>query len=316
MSKQLLHEINLKEDIPKRIKNFSQKLTKFASNQQVLLKALFLSFVATIFFVGISFPDLWQSYFLFRQRWFGLISIAIYILSSLIFVLITNWGVFRSISVFIQSNILALFAFAYFLRLNIRDILIFGFSFNTAFLFLILSGLIFLVNLNLFGENKRQHWLLIPQVMLFALQAFSLLSFTDTFITSRVSFSSDWLNVLFNIHPFFWLTLCGLAITTITVFSYKIDSLKEFFKVFGIFAFCIIQIIFLIYIIVFIDISLNLTYWNLTLMTLIFWDWLDGNFRIIAQKLEDSKFYPRLTISTIYHFILFLIVLLAPQISF
>jgi hypothetical protein len=152
-------------------------------------------------------------------------------------------------------------------------------------------------------------------VILFALQGYSFLSLTGTYVTDSTSFSSDWLNILFNLHPFFWLTLSALAIATISVLSLKITKTQDLLKFFGLFGFLMVQGILMIYLTNFVDFNLNLTYWNLALMALIYWDYLDSPLKIISQKMEDTKYYSRLTVSTIYHAGLFLLVMLAPQLQ-
>jgi len=309
-----LLEIPLKEKSWEKILDFKNQTLDFLEQHQAILKASLLVFIAIIFFVGIAFPETIQTHFFSRQRWFGLTSVILYLLFSLIFVLLTKWSWFQSIAVLVQSNLLMLFSFAYFLRLNFREIIIGEFSFHTSLLSIPLALLIFLVNYRLFQDSSRvPFWLIIPQVLLFALQAFSVLSFTDSFLFSRVNFSSDWLNLLFNIHPFVWLTLAGLAIAVISVFSYNLEKLSDFWKIMAIFGFLIIQTMVFVYLIQFADLALKLTYWHLTLLTLIVWDWLYNSLFIIAKKIPDPRFYVRLTVSTIYHLILLLIVLLIPQ---
>ena len=309
-----LLEIPLKEKPWVKLLQLKKQTLDFLQQHQALLKALLLVFIAIVFFIGTAFPETIQNNFFSRQRWFGLTSVALYILFSLIFVLLTKWSWFQSVAVLVQSNLLMLFTFAYFLRLNFREVMIAGFSFHTSLLSIPLALLIFLVNYHLFQNSSRvPFWLIIPQVMLFALQAFSVLSFTDSFLLSRVSFSSDWLNLFFNIHPFVWLALAGLAIATISVLSYNLEKLSDFWKVLAIFSFLIIQTMVFIYLIQFADLILKLTYWHLTLLTLIVWDWLYNSLMIIAKKIPDSRFYARLTVSTIYHLVLFLVVLLIPQ---
>ncbi len=309
-----LLEIRLKEKPWVKLVNLKNQTLNFVQQHQALLKALLLVFIAIVFFIGIAFPETIQNNFFSRQRWFGLTSVALYILFSLIFVLLTKWSWFQSVAVLVQSNLLMLFTFAYFLRLNFREVIVSGFSLHTSLLSIPLALLIFLVNYHLFQNSSRVPlWLIVPQVMLFALQAFSVLSFTDSFLLSRVSFSSDWLNLLFNIHPFVWLALAGLSIATINVLSYNLEKLSDFWKILAIFSFLIIQIMVFIYLIQFVDWFLSLTYWHLTLLTIIVWDWLYSSMLIIAKKLPDNKFYARLTVSTIYHLVLLLVVLLMPQ---
>ncbi len=315
MNAQPIQEIPLKKNFRGQVQTFLQNSLKNLQRNQPLLKSLILTLIAAVFFLGVYYADIWQSQLVFRQRWFGLACIGVYTLVSYLLAIFSSWDRPRILSAWIQSNLLTLISFAYFLRLSNRELEVWNFSFNTGLIFVALIGLIFLVNYNLFGKNQRQLWLLLPQVVLFALQGFSFLSLTGTYITDSTSFSSDWLNLLFGLHPFLWLTTSGLAIAAISVLSLDLIKKDQLLRFLALFSFLMVQGVLVIYLVNFTDLGLSLTYWNLALMTLIFWDYLDTPLRIVAHKLEDPKYNSRLAVSTVYHALLLLLVVFAPQIQ-
>lgn len=315
MQTSLLNEIRLRDTFGQKIRKIWVFLVAQARTHQPILKAIILTVISLVFFVGFWYPEAWQPYLGLKQSWFAAICIASYLLTSAVLVWLSEWDNFRRTTVWIQSNLLMLVAFAYFLRTSYRMVSILGVSVHTGWIFIILAGLILLVNYNLFGKNRRFQWLLLAQVILFALQGYAFLSLTDTYITDGISFTSDWLQIFFNLHPFFWLTLSALAIAAITILSLQLPKKQDYLRFFGLFAYLMVQGILLIYLVNFIDVTLYLTYWNLALMALVYWDYLDGPVRTISQKLEDDRFYARLAVSTVYHGLLMIIIALAPQIQ-
>lgn len=315
MTNESLNEYKLKVRLVNKIKLFALASYNIAKANSHFFSAFILTFISVIYYVGILYPSTWQPQLAFRQSWFGIICILIYIITSILLVFFSKLNNFRKVSTWIQSNILMIISFAYFLRLSHREFIINNLNLSTGFIFIFLALLIFLVNYNLFGKNERKEWLLIPQVVLFALQGYAFLSLTGTYITDSTSFSSDWLNILFNLHPYFWLAISALSIAIISILSLDFLSIELLFKFLGLFSFLMIQGILVIYLINFVDVNLYLTYWNLALMALVYWDYLNSPLKTIIHKIEDNRFITRIVVSTFYHGALFLLIVLAPQLQ-
>jgi hypothetical protein len=272
------------------------------SNLPVII-ALNLSLLSGVFFLVIGYPQLFENLEFFRQRWFGIAVFLISLLITYVSCFYSDWSLKKRLSIWIQSNLLLLFSFAYFLRLNNSAIELPGLTLTTGLIFIPLTLLIFFTNYFLFSGKRLNLGLLLPIVLLFILYSYSFIGFLDADRTFVRNFSQDWLSLLFNLPPFIWLLICSFSITLVTVLNVR-QSKSGKIAFFGLIVFILMtQIIIAVE-------SLNTTYWYQTLLVVVSWDFLYGPVKTILSETKDSKYQPRLAVSTIYHMLIFIVILL------
>jgi len=283
--------------------NYVTKVYQFFWLNHRIIVSISLTLLASLFFSVISFPDSFSSIAFFSQRSFGFFILAICLLLTFTFCLVYKRDRLEAVSIWLQSNALTFFAFAYFLRLNTINFKFAGIIFNTGIIFIPITILIFLVNWNLFGKNEKKSYLLIPQVILFSVHTYAFISLLSDDRTNLRNFSTDWLGAIFTLNSSWWLILCSAAIAIISVASMNMETVRKFLVNFALFFFLTWQTLLIINAFGF------LTYWYKALLFLIFWDFLFVPFYQTLTEVKDSKYQPKLIISSFYHFLLFLVVL-------
>jgi hypothetical protein len=284
-------------------RSFFETMKAFYTENLGLIVATSLALLSGFFFLVIGYPDIFNSIPSFRQRWFGLCIFGICLLLTYLSCFYSHWKMLKSISVWMQSNVLLFFSFAYYLRLNNSDVGILGQKFDTGLVFIPLVVLIFTVNYNLFTTNKKRLLLVIPQVLLFCLQTFSFIGFLGIDRTTSRDFSQDWLSNVFNLPPLVWLLICAMAIGLVSVLNMKLQSLRK------VLAFGLIFFVICFQILIAIN-TLNTSYWYKSLLFLVCWDFLFTPFAAVVNRVIDPKYKPKLSVSTMYHIGLFLLILM------
>ncbi|MEM1312746.1 MAG: hypothetical protein AAGF07_04770 [Patescibacteria group bacterium] len=299
MSKQVFDsKVSQNQTLLLGIKN----LQKILLSIQAPTIAIIISILNSLFFVAVGLRDI---PFVSRvgQRSIGLVILACIFTLTFLVAYYSPWDKLRKWSVWLRSNLLTFFSFAYFVGINAVNITVFGFTFNTGFAGAILAVLIFLVNLNLFGQNRTPMYLLVPQIILFCLQTFSFINLLEKDKTVLRDFTTDWIDYIFSFGDSLWLVICALSVAVVSVFSFRLKSTREsviFILVVGILS---LQSLFAI------DNVFGLSYWFKALLFLVFWDYLYNPLLVLTTRAKDSNFRIKLIISTIYHLLLMLVII-------
>lgn len=287
---------------PLQGKSLSERLLEIVQHHFSSVIAGNLTLFTFFFFIIIEFPQAFQGIPGFSQRWYGLTLLFLYVGVTYFLCFFSNFQKHRAWAVWLQTNILVIFSLLYYVRLNSRDFALFGVTLTTSQIFIPISVLIFLVNQNLFGKHKNKIYLLAPQVLLFALNIFSLLSFIAIDRTNLRNFSQDWLIQVFSAPDWLWLLLLTLAVSAISVLNLNMEKRQRvilFTSVMTLMLFPIFQIIN----------KFSILYSYKTVLALIIWDLVYLPLRLSALKIPDPRFRFKLVLSTSYHLALILIIL-------
>jgi|688.fasta_scaffold13267_11 hypothetical protein len=291
-------------NLPKKIIDFwtilnikLQPVKSFLGNHRAVILGGLLAMTSVFYFTSVAYIEqLNQVFGQITIRQAGVFSVVL----VLSFSLFGSW--FGSKSwlnfgfIWLQSLFLSFFAFSYFLSIENRDFY--------PILFAILPVLIFLVNTDLFGEQKYYHFTTFSQVLLYALQTFSLLNFFNIDRISTREFQENILAQIFSLDPIFWLILSTLAITFVSLGYFKILSTAKSFTFGSILFLTLGQVLWLAEVF---DFNQAL-YWQKTLLFVIVWDFLIPPLQSIILGKIDEKYNPRIIISTAYHGFLVLVV--------
>jgi hypothetical protein len=283
--------------------NLRSNLLYFLKTYKAYITATVLSILSAWFFLVIGYPNLFAKLPFFTQRWFGLGILTACLVTTYLACYYSNWKLTKFWSVFVQSNLITLFSFAYYLRLNNSILGVGNVIISTSLVFIPLTALIFLVNLNLFGSKESKIYLILPQVLVITLYTFSFLSFINLDRTDVRDFSQDWLLFLFNLPLIFWLVLGSVAIALVSTLNSNVGFDRRKIGLVVLFGFLIFQALCLIY-------SLRFTYWYQTLLLIVVWDFLFHPFKLIMNQVKDPKFRPKMVVSSFYHAFLFFIVMI------
>jgi hypothetical protein len=266
------------------------------------LIGLKLTIFAGLVFLLFGYPQYFDSLPNFRPRDYALGAIGVYSIFALIYSYFGNFSYRRGLSVWVQSNLILMYSVIFYLRINSPLLEIFGYIIDSKLSFIPLLILIFIVNRNLFNQLKNQTYLLVSQVFLVSLSTFSLLNVLKS--TYAVNFNYQILFEFFNQPALFWILVTSTLISLLTTLNLKISKFSE------VLLFTIIQTTVLasVFNILY---SLDITYWYQTLLFLIFWDYLYHPLNSIVHREAETDFSSKLSISTIYHIFLFVIVLYA-----
>lgn len=288
--------------------SFSSFVSWFNKNQ-TFLTSLALSLVAGVMFLILNFSESLyrlnnEGREIFSVRIWTLVLLLTYVFGTYIICFLQGWKLWHALSTWLQSNILVLLALAFMFRLNKTPLDLFGFSVSTGMVFVPLTILVFLVNFNMFGKRLPKLSLTFSQVLLFFVQAFSLINFLVDNKASTLTFREPLVEYIFGLNVYVWLIICALAVTVVSIFNLKITEVKQRWQAGIIFFVLIFQGLFAVN-------SLNLdSYWYKTLLMLIFWDFLYSPYKVIFEKRLDPHFMAKLSISIFYHTALLILVVL------
>lgn len=262
-----------------------------------------LSLFSAMFFMAISLPSIFKPIPFFSQRFVGISILFLCFLVSFLFGYFCVKNRLKLFILLVQSNLLTLFTFTYFLRVNAINIQFLGINFNTMTISVPLVFLIHMVNLNLFKDRKFGLYLVMAQVVVFSLQGYAFINLLSTDYTNLRIFSTDWLASIFNLNTAIWIVVSSFAISVVSFANYKLINYKDQFVFFILSFLLYTQVLFLI------DNLTFLNYWHKTILFLIFWDFIYTPMQYIALNIKDEKYTPKLIVSTIYHVLLAILVL-------
>lgn len=264
----------------------------------------FLVFLlSSSFFLIIAFPRYLSQLPSFSQRLYSTyILVAIVVFVSL-GVLIKYTTYPQKIVAWLRIIIPIIFSFAYFLRVSAVQFNLFSLNLSTHITLVPLVVLITGSTWYIISQKHIPFSLLLGQIVILAIQTYSLLGFLDFDRTDKRLFSQDWLSQLFSLNNSIWLILCSFGVSVVTVMSFDVSNTRKNLKYVLIFTVLIFQGLFMIYTL---D---NQFYTYKTLLFLIFWDFLYYPFKTIIKGTEDIRYAPRLIWSGLYHIFLFVLVL-------
>jgi hypothetical protein len=264
--------------------------------------SIVIAVLSAVFFGAIGFKNI-SFISAVGQRSIGLLVLSGIFLLTFLACYYSGWSTFKKYSVWLQSNLLTFFSFAYFIGINAVNISVFNITLNTGFAGGLFSILILLVNLNLFGKNQRKMYLVVPQIILFGLQTFSFINLIEKDKTALRAFTTDWIELIFNVNNNLWLVLCAVSISIVSILSFQLKSLNKNLLFAGIFAVLNLEALFAI------DNVAGLSYWYKALLFLVFWDFIYNPFFTISNDIKDPSFRAKLIISTVYHLILIFVII-------
>ncbi len=281
-------------------KSITKKTNQLFLDHLSFLSTLLITFLSLAFFLVVSYPEMFSQSSFFSLRWYMLlVFLGIFSFSYLLSFRLKN-SLVEAISVCLQINILVFFSFVYFLSIENRD-------FYPPSI-IILASLIFLVAYNLFDENKLRIYLLVPQVLLFSLQTFSLIEFLTLDRVFFRNLEDNFLQSIFRLDPLFWLVFCALGIALISVFQFKLKSLYANLAFGSAIFFLCFQMSLMIN-----AIGLEFfLYWQKSLVFLIFWNFIFRSFFVISKEIFEPEYFVKTTLSTLYHGVLIIFVFISP----
>jgi hypothetical protein len=281
----------------------SSTLKFFDAHRGVFAGSL-LAGIATMFFLVIGFPDVFSGVQAFSQRWFGVTVVGLFVVVSFAVFARQEWGWGRVLSCWAQSNILFLFSSLYYIRINNSQLEFLSLRAGTAFVFLILSALIYLLVFTLIQNQNIPLYLHLAQTILIALTVFSLVYYIDADNTSERVLSYDWLTALFRLPTYLWVLTGSAAISGYSVLSLTISRWYEKLLIFFFFTVALLNVGILLN-------AMTIGYWAKTLIYTVCWDYI---YNPIAQRIaikNDRQFLVRFLISSVYHMALIGIIVLA-----
>jgi hypothetical protein len=280
----------------------------FILENRGVIAASLLTILVVFFFFIIGFPQFFSSIRYFSQRWFGVAIILVYLVVSFSLCLAQKWSKSRLFSTWIQTNILFLFAIAYFIRLNNSSLNFSTFEISTELVFIPLSIFIFFVNKNLFQSNKTTVIYTLGQVILISLCVFSLVYYIEIDSTAQRAYSNDFLLQIFKLPTYLWLVLSAFMISTISTLALKLKDPINLVSIFFFFFLTTIQTEIIVS-------NLNFGYWAKTLVLITVWDYLFNGVLSFLIHPDYEKHKAKIIVSTIYHIALLAIIFIFNFIS-
>lgn len=269
--------------------------------------ATLISVQALMFFSLIVFPEISIELDISSLRVFGFVMFLLAVFWSLLGVILLKPEPIHGIAIAIESILLTMGSYAYIVRLQgvgfTGSGLLSQLAFDTSWVFIPLTFLIFFVNYNLYGSQKRRLALVIGQVMMFLLLTLGFLSYISEDRSSLRIIDEGWLRLIFSQSEYVWLTVCSLAISTVTALNYQ---LKEGNKLL---LFWMVQFIVTFFTLLVVYGLGRFSYWYQTLLFLILWDFASEAIYTVARDVKDDSFKPRLWISFGYHLALAVLVM-------
>lgn len=269
------------------------------------IAASIVSTVAAVFYLVIGFQNLFVDITTPSQRWTGLICVSIVIITTyLISFYNKNLSLYQAITIWIRSNIITFFSFAYYIRLNQQDISTSFSEINTAFILIPLVAFVYISIYSLFAHKTQPVVLVVLQVMLMAITTFGFVSAVEADRTFNRPFVSEILEFIFRVPDLLWYAICSLAFVSVTILSKPVVHASRHIGIGAIFLIIMFQIF------VAIDTLQLQSYWTSMLLVLIVWNFVQDPLLQIAQNFFVTKYKPRLIVSSVYHAFLFFVVLL------
>lgn len=290
-----LVDLRFYKDLFRNVKK--SELFQYVKENTSIWVSFLVSLLAFLFFFSISYPVEFYNIFPFISiRLFGLYITAIILSTTLLFGILKYDFSREFLSTFFQSNLLTFFSFSYIMGVEQSRFF--------SIIIVILTGLIFLVNWDIFGEKNYFFYLTLAQVFLFTFQSFSWLNFLLSERIELLQFQQDLIKNVLTLAPSYWLILSSVAVGLISASSWQKTGPGRKFWFGLLFAILMYQFFW-----IFNELNfLNIFYWQKTLLFLIVWDFLYQPTRSIVASEEDSNFQSKLWISAIYHFLLILLV--------
>jgi hypothetical protein len=258
--------------------------------------------LSSSFFAIVAFPHYFTKLPNFGQRTYGI--------GILVVVLLTvTGGVCIRYSTYPQRAITWLrviipivFSYAYFLRVTAASFNFFGIVLSTHItcipLVLLITGCTWFI----ISQKHIPFGFLVGQIVVLAMQTYSLLGFLDFDRTDKRLFAQDWLSQVFSLNSNIWLLLTSFGVAIVTIMSFDILHTRKNIVYCIIFGSLIFQGLFMIHAL---D---NQFYTYQTLLFLILWDFLYYPFKVIVTGYKDDQYTPRLIWSCTYHLVLFTLV--------
>ena len=266
-----------------------------------LFCATILSALSVLFFFIIRFPSFFSLIHSFSQKWFGISVILLYLAVSFALGYWQKWSMSKLLSVWIQSNILFLFAITYFIRVNNSSLSLSFFEISTGLVFIPLSAFIFLVNKNLFGKNQISVPYNLGQVFLISLCVFSLVYYFEIDNVAVKISSSDILLQLFRLPNTLWLGLSAVSIGLISTLSLKLKDATNSVLLFLFFFITTAQTVLILN-------NLSLGYWSKTLILITAWDYVFNAVLSFLRHPNYNEYKTKFLLSTAYHILLLVII--------
>jgi len=222
------------------------------------------------------------------------------LVSSYLFSFLIKENATQTIIAWLKSNLLAIFGFLYFLTIESRIYVLILIS--------ILTILSFLLNQDLFGQDKKPFYLIFAASFLFTLQSFALINFLEEDKTQFRNFPDSIVSQILSFDKTIWLIFCAGVVSLWCVASFKLKTVSKNL-LFGLIFFA-----FSLQTLVAIN-SLNFDfflYWQKTLLFVVFLDFIYQPFYTISNQNTDDKYTPKLVVSSFYHSILMLSIFFIP----
>jgi hypothetical protein len=257
--------------------------------------------LAAIIFLVFGYPEFFTFIPNFRSRWVGLLSISFYSLVILIIAYFGKWSKKRGLSIWFQSNILVIYALVYFLRFNSSQIFLAGTTIDKNYILIPILSFIFIVNKQLFNQLKKTNLLLVIEVLLITISTYSILDLLKITISDALTFNYQFLLEFFNLPQVFWVCFSAFIISFLSTLNLKVNKYSEVVIFTLLFTTLNVSMFYIIN-------QLNMTYWYKSLLFLCFWDFIYSPFNSIIHRESDTNFISKISISFLYHLILFVVI--------
>jgi hypothetical protein len=299
-----------KENWQKNLNNVNHKSTlffkkaylqfsRFCYENQAIITAVIASLSALFYFILTAYPEsVFKIFGFIRIRYFGIGSILFIFLTSAFSAVFLSNKWYTKISIWLQGSILIFFAFTYFLSIENSSFYPFAIAF--------FSSLIFIVFYDLFGEQKHYLIIRVIQTFLFSLQTFSLITFFSVDRSVARNIDIDALSAILEINEIYWILICSLAISLISVSSFGLKGVRNNVVFYSLMFILLFQTLILTN-----SLSFNkILYWHKTLILITIWDFIFLPLQTISNKIFDDKYRPKLIVSSFYHGLLLLTIFL------
>ena len=243
------------------------------------------------------------------QRWLSLAFFGAYFFTSFIFTSLSNRSLTDKIRIMIETNLIAIITFVYFLIINKQ--VLFG-SITTGAVAIPFLILVYFVNSSLFLPKntpiKVNPVIYFFENLLISVYVQAMINFFLVDRTSVRNFSTTWLGFIFKIDTNNWLIVNIGLLTMLFVIKVKSTNWKHQALQIVIFSTTVFQLLFLLETVVIAKFS----YWHKAILITILVDFLIYIFRVISGELNGDQFKARARLSAVYHGLaLFLVVLIA-----
>jgi hypothetical protein len=283
------------------VKKFSEIghfIKTFCIKYSDYLISIFVSLISLFFFTSIGYYEFFSRNEFLNLRVYGVLSSVLIIISTYLVSFLSKWSFWKSVLVWIQSNILIFFSFVYFLTINNRNF------YPPAIT--VLTLLIFLNTKYIFSKKTTFNlYLLFSKVFTFSLAIFAYLDFLASNRVSNIEFNQQLLALFFNLDTNIWIAIISLSISLFSVYSFNFQSWKKFSLYFILFFILHFELF------KFVNWTVlnNFFYWDKAMIIAIVWNFLFTRIKTIATEEVDPNFWHKTYISTGYHIFLILLVL-------